>query len=99
MDHKITINRARTFSEIVEVENKIRNSNCAKKNAPLNQFNWFIRSGRMHPGNIIIAYLVAKTRGVCYFAEIINVPQDIIDYWGVNNVLVIQLVRAKLTTK
>lgn len=81
MDHKIPFWQAKALDEIFEVERKIRASNCAKKNASLDQFNWYIRSCRAHPDNIIMAYLVAKTRGVGYSARIKDVPHDIIEYW------------------
>ena len=67
------------------VTQKIRNSNCKKKNSSLEEFNWFINScvewlttgsGR------VFACLVAKTKGIGYYSDHFEiVPNYIIEYW------------------
>lgn len=54
MVHRITYNDALLYwSEMYEVEKKIRASHCRKRNFPLNEFNWWIRSAVMNAGQIV----------------------------------------------
>ena len=86
MDHKITMEEAKSYhKEFIKVKQKIRNSNCKKKNSSLEEFNWFINScvewlttgsGR------VFACLVAKTKGIGYYSDHFEiVPNYIIEYW------------------